>query len=267
MAACSDLYGERELDVEERLQGHYPSDWKIYSYRYISTTMAAAKEFGAEGCPTAVFAKEQRLGRGRLERKWESPKEGMMVTFSFPIRPAGVSADVRRQLASFSLVCGVTLRDVLVEYGVGKLGLKWPNDVYFGQEKLAGVLLEFVSGESERLLVGTGVNLQGAPQGAASLYDSAGIEVDPELLGKQYGLQLYENFALFQEHGFSHFRERWHDAALFLGDEIRFQVDKKDERRGLFAGVSNDGEVQIETGDRQESFSSGDLIIDWSKEG
>lgn len=100
---------------------------------------------------SAVVADHQQAGRGRLGRVWEAPP-GTALLASFvlryqPLAPlaAGVAA---------AEACGPSVR------------LKWPNDLLLEGRKLGGILVEAVG---DRCVVGVGVNLAWAPEGAARL--------------------------------------------------------------------------------------------------
>ena len=107
----------------------------------------------AAGLPvgSVVVADSQTAGRGRAGRTWEAPPgTALLATFVLPPDPivvfrAGVAA---------ARACGPDVR------------LKWPNDLMLDDRKLGGVLAEI---RGERALVGIGVNLTSAPEGAAML--------------------------------------------------------------------------------------------------
>ncbi len=107
----------------------------------------------AAGLPigSVVVADSQTAGRGRAGRSWQAPPgTALLATFVLPPDPivvfrAGVAA---------ARACGLRVR------------LKWPNDLMLDGRKLGGVLAEI---RDERALVGIGVNLTWAPEGAAML--------------------------------------------------------------------------------------------------
>ena len=117
------------------------------------------------GAPAGVVAVAdyQSAGRGRFDRRWESPP-GRSLLFSVLLRPGEQELPApRRHLA----VAAVSL--ALVEGAKAVAGaevqLKWPNDLVVDDLKLAGVLAESASDGS--LVVGAGVNVDWAPDGLA----------------------------------------------------------------------------------------------------
>lgn len=111
-------------------------------------------EAGEASLGHVVVADEQTAGRGRFGRSWVSPSGGLYATFLVP------------HAAGITLLAGVAVARALERFG-GAVGLKWPNDVLVGGEKLAGILIET---DGDVALVGVGVNIDEAPaEGATSL--------------------------------------------------------------------------------------------------
>lgn len=132
----------------------------------------------AAGAPEGlvVSADHQTAGRGRLDRTWEArPGDGLLV--SVLLRPAGLPA-ARRALAAsaVALAARSACRDVA---GVAP-DIKWPNDLLAPRGgKLAGIL---AADFSDAIVVGMGLNVHGAPPGAAHLDDLAGRRIDRSVL-------------------------------------------------------------------------------------
>ena len=96
----------------------------------------------------------QTNGHGRLDRNWES-KKGENLLFSFLLK---------KPLPPFELVssyCAYLIIDFLNNLGISNVSYKWPNDVYVGEKKICGILLEGISeGDSlETLVIGIGLNV------------------------------------------------------------------------------------------------------------
>ena len=128
-----------------------------------SVLLTKAEGGAQEG--TVVVADYQTAGRGRYDRRWESPP-GASLLFSVLLRPIAAELPVaRRHLA----VAAVSLALVEAAQAVANVGaqLKWPNDLVVagtdGDMKLAGVLAETTS--EGAIVVGAGVNVAWAPGG------------------------------------------------------------------------------------------------------
>jgi BirA family biotin operon repressor/biotin-[acetyl-CoA-carboxylase] ligase len=110
--------------------------------------------------PVLLVAEQQTAGRGRLGRQWfsaEATSVGVQqtaLTFSLglPLSP--------RAWSGLSLAVGVCVAQSLHP----ELRLKWPNDVWWQERKLAGILIETASfGDTRYTVVGVGINIE-APQ-------------------------------------------------------------------------------------------------------
>ena len=124
-----------------------------------------ASRGGAAG--TLVLADEQTAGRGRAGGHWRSDR-GAGVWLTLIERPGDIEA-----LGVLSLRIGLALAPVLEAFTAEAVGLKWPNDLYAGGRKLAGVLVEvrWRDGAPEWAAIGVGINvrLPAGETGAAAL--------------------------------------------------------------------------------------------------
>ena len=159
-----------------------------------STNTVAASEArrGAEE-GLVVVADYQSAGRGRFDRRWVAPA-GTALLFSVLLRPAlagpGALAPERGHLVVAAVSLAVA--DAAQEVAGARLALKWPNDL-LGPDgrKVAGVLAEVaaeprgtgrVAKGGGAIVVGVGLNVSWAPEGATSLEALAGRAVDRDAL-------------------------------------------------------------------------------------
>lgn len=137
------------------MKGAGTSSSKIYFYDVVDSTQDTARKLGPVEEFTTVVAREQTKGRGRSGRQWCSPPGGLWFTIVlYPGTPI-------RTHALLSLISSLSIVDA-IEYMTGlRAHIKWPNDVYIGEKKVAGILVESdVVGEiMSKALVGIGVNL------------------------------------------------------------------------------------------------------------
>lgn len=105
----------------------------------------------------ALAARSQTAGRGQRGSSWES-EPGMNVTMSVVLRPQAVSA---REQFAISVAAALAVAETLDEFGVVGAEVKWPNDIYVGNRKICGILIEnSLSGSMVgRSIVGIGLNV------------------------------------------------------------------------------------------------------------
>lgn len=105
--------------------------------------------------PQLLVADSQTAGRGQFQRRWLSERsQCLMFSFSHEIAPGGFPPSIVAGLALFKAI------EMLCGRAPDNLWLKWPNDLWFGSGKLAGILTEScLSGPLLRVVTGVGVNL------------------------------------------------------------------------------------------------------------
>src|SRR5580693_5772274 len=117
----------------------WAGEWEIRRFAEIDSTntyvLDQARLGAAEGL--VAVAEHQSAGRGRLDRRWESPP-GASLLVSVLFRPDLDPSELHLCTAAMALAAAEACRQVA---GVGPV-LKWPNDVLVNEEKLAGVLAE-----------------------------------------------------------------------------------------------------------------------------
>ena len=111
---------------------------------------------------TVVAARRQTAGRGQRGNTWESEPE-KNLTFSILVRPLGIPPV--RQMAISRAVSLAIVRwlDSYLPEGE-EASIKWPNDIYVGDRKICGILIEHVlsSGRIDRTVIGAGINVNQA---------------------------------------------------------------------------------------------------------
>ncbi|NUQ21801.1 MAG: biotin--[acetyl-CoA-carboxylase] ligase, partial [Gemmatimonadaceae bacterium] len=122
------------------------------------STLDLAHELAAAGAPsgTLVLADEQTSGRGRGGKRWQSASgDGIWLTLvERSLDPAAISL--------LALRLGIAAADALDPLAISRIQVKWPNDLYVGGGKLAGILAEarWRDAAPEWVAVGMGVNVR-----------------------------------------------------------------------------------------------------------
>ena len=157
--------------------------WKIVHIDETDSTNRWLKDHG-EG--TMVVATDyQTAGKGCGSNSWESER-GKNLTFSMLIHPDGIAA---REQFRITEVVSVALCRTLQPYIYNKVEIKWPNDIYVGDRKLCGILIEnrLQGNVIVDCIIGIGLNvnqrvfLSDAPN-PVSMYQLTGQETDREAL-------------------------------------------------------------------------------------
>jgi BirA family biotin operon repressor/biotin-[acetyl-CoA-carboxylase] ligase len=144
--------------------------WQISIVEETGSTNADLAASAASGAPdrSVLMARHQTAGRGRLDRRWEAPAgSNLLVSLLFREVPTHPHQLTQRVALAAASAC--------TEIAGASPTLKWPNDLLLDGRKLAGVLAQSGGGGPSYVVVGIGLNVGWAPDGAAML----GTGVDP----------------------------------------------------------------------------------------
>lgn len=215
------------------------------------------------GEPVLLVAERQSAGRGRMGRSWHSPP-GSSLTFSLGLSLAP------SDWSGLSLAVGVSLAETLTALGVPGLGLKWPNDLWLGQAKLAGILIETaVQGDQRYAVVGIGINVwEPAPGWRPPVSDAAPPPVAPAWLQSVAPLTatavlgavvpaLVRDLQDFERQGWPAFAPRFARFDALQGRPVRLS----DGREGLACGVSGHGALRLQTPQGVQEIGSGEVSV------
>ena len=215
-----------------------------------TSTLDVAHRIAAEGAPagTLVVANEQTAGRGRGGKSWQSsPGAGIWLTLIE--RPADSSG-----LEVLSLRVGLAAAEALDRFAPEPIRLKWPNDLYLENGKLAGILVEarWREGSVEWVAIGLGVNVS-VPK---EVENAAGLEPGTERLDVLGDLVPAVRVAA-QAHGALDATER----EEFNARDMARGKACVQPAIGRVAGITPTGELLIALADSVVPFRSGSLVL------
>ncbi len=228
---------------------------------------------GRPEAPEAILlvAEHQNAGRGRLGRQWQS-QAGASLTFSLglPLKPANWSG--------LSLAVGVSLAESL-EPANGKpptLQLKWPNDLWLGQRKLGGILVETASwGDQRYVVIGVGLNVtlpeedfspavssafddtQAPRPMAATSLQALWPGVDAAWALQAVAAPLVQAVLAFEREGFAPFRARFAARDALAGRWVKLS----DGTEGTACGVGAHGALSLQTQSGLRDISSLEVSV------
>lgn len=228
-----------------------------------STNTYALRHFDEVADKILVSAREQTAGRGRLGRKWVAPP-GCNLT---------VSLAMSRVSSGFhaGAVAGLAVLDLVREaVETADPYLKWPNDVYCGDAKLAGILCEgrISGGRLAGVVAGIGLNVNLSPADAAGIGQKAtGLKIlAPERTFSPD--RLCRRLAFFLERWYIKYdcdREdvlaSWRGENRLIGRGITVVEPSGNELCGRFSAIDADGSMVLETSAGRRIFRCGDVKI------
>ena len=195
---------------------------------------------------TVVVAKAQSSGRGQLSNQWES-EYGKNILASFVFYPKFLPV---QQQFLLSKVIALGVRDLLTLF-VDKVKVKWPNDIYIDNKKVAGILIEnSIMGHTlESSIAGVGINinqtvfLSDAPNPVSLIY-SLKKELDCDELLLVLCECIDKWYSLLSQGNVKMINENYHDS-LYQRGIVSTYRDKNGEYEGMIEGVNAIGQLQI----------------------
>lgn len=284
------------------------TDWRLTGfgnapailYESIESTHSLMKARAAVGdiVPgTLIVADTQTAGRGRHERTWASPA-GLNLYFNILVPLDGIplaSAPQVTQVAALTFAeVFKSLQDDSNAQGrgnqdIGKVTVKWPNDILCGKSKFCGILAELVyiksaesgSAPQPAISMGVGINVNSNPADYANLGRSvttlkeiAGHEVNREKLLQALIGNLERAVGQFRAFGIRPWVDAWRKMDQFIGargtivvnnrctDENRHSGAGSQKKTGRIVDMRDDGSLLFECDDgTTESVYSADLEI------
>ena len=235
-----------------------------------STNIYVRDHFDGLSDLALVVADRQTAGRGRLGRRWLSPPGlNFYGTFCFKNVRDGFHAGI---------LCGVALMRTIGEAAPEvDCYLKWPNDVYVGKAKLAGLLGEGVlrQGKIAGIAFGIGVNINMTPehfagldQRATSLKIAAGRDFDVVFIAKLLAKSLKRCYINYSD-SFDGIFSEWRRANRLIGKPIVLVSADGRRYEGMFRDVTGAGELLLEYvrsdgAAAVKAFNCGDVSIEKS---
>lgn len=220
-----------------------------------------------EGSARALLAELQRAGRGRRGRAWVTPFGG-----SIALSLSWTFGDAGRATPALSLAVGVAVARALQRHGAGGIGLKWPNDLWFADQKIGGILVEAKTEPrgAAQVVIGVGLNLSLSAdirqaieaQGVrvAAVADASPRPVGRNALAATLLDELLGMLETFEGLGFAAFRDEWSALDALGGRAVRLLIGDG-VVEGVSRGVDAEGALLIDSEGQLRRFVSGEASL------
>jgi BirA family biotin operon repressor/biotin-[acetyl-CoA-carboxylase] ligase len=189
------------------------------------------------------LAEEQTAGRGRHGHQWQSPSAEniyLSLGWQFDSQP--------EHLSLISLWIGILVAEALADAGLSGHGIKWPNDIYWQQQKMGGILLE-TSNLSSMIVVGIGLNINMQHDGQidqpwVSLNQAMGQTVDRNHILLGLLDKLHVGLSAFASMSVAEIKQSWQQWDLIRGRKVSF-LENQNKLVGDALGVDDSGQLQV----------------------
>ena len=199
-----------------------------------------------------VTAKHQTKGKGRITRFWYDDKNS--ITASLLIK------DVKGEAKHLSLIAAYATFKALKELDLD-VKIKWPNDIYIGDKKLCGILIETIITDKIDAIIGYGINsnTKAFPEtlNATSIYLEKGIEIDNVKIAKRVAeliVDAYENV------DFPEIVKVNKENAYLMGKKVQLNY-YGDGIIGHVIDLDENGNIILDTGISKIGVFSGELTL------
>ncbi len=234
-----------------------PEVFFVEHHRVVDSTNSYARDnsaaLWAKACASsiiAIYADEQLAGRGQRGNVWHSAA-GENLLVSVVMRPAALPVASQFVL---SQAIALAVHRTISSFGI-EAQLKWPNDIYVGGRKLAGILVELDCCGSlvEQAVMGVGLNVN---QSSFAVMDKVPVSMKM-LLGEQFEVQkvleaLLGNFSVYykrlQSGDYAALAVEYKACLLGYKKKMRYR-DASSQFSATIADVCSDGRIMLERAD------------------
>lgn len=249
-----DLFNKSKIDQ------YYQADSRVEILPIIDSTnqymLDKIPDLKSGDCCIAEF---QSKGRGRRGRQWFSPF-GTNLYFSMYWRlEQGIAAAM-----GLSLVVGIVVTQALRELSGQDIKVKWPNDLYLNDQKLAGILVELAgkTGDCAHVVIGIGVNLNMTnpdPNIVNQKWANLG-NINRNLLVAKIAKTLRENLEKFEKNGLAFFIDDWNHLDNFIHRPVKLLIGD-DVIRGVAKGINDQGALLLEQNGKIQAYIGGEISL------
>lgn len=245
--------------IERRTKGI-----KISYFKSLDSTNSYLLENG--DCGEVCISDSQSAGRGRRGNTWVSPNSGNLyfsLCWCFKKKPENYAL-----WSLLGLLIGIAIAETLEDIGLKGHGIKWPNDIFWQQRKMGGILLESKN-QLGRVVIGIGLNLKMSKEDQKQI-DQAVVTFE-EAFGKTFSKdelvillikKLHQFLKDFDTLEFDHFNEIWNRWDILNGETVSIKHQGED-LLGQAGGIDSFGRLLFTNQKNNEmlSLSSADIKL------
>lgn len=241
---------------------------KIYYFESIDSTQNFALKLSQKPHEngSVVIAEKQTNGRGRLNRKWISPKGGIWL--SILLKPNFELSHASLFPMATSLALSLAIEKVLKI----KPELKWPNDLMIRGRKVAGILIDVAleSNKLDYLVIGVGINFKVQPEKISKLIkNKKNYEIDslvkkdqsanPVILVQQFLFELEQIYNHAVSDQTDYISKEWSKRSTTIGKNVTVTTSKG-STKGKAIGITGQGALVLSNKGKTVHILSGDVV-------
>ena len=226
---------------------------EVDSTNAVAASMAQKADNG-----TVILAERQTQGKGRMARSWASPQGGIWM--SIILKPDMPLADAYR----LNMIASIALARAFFGLYSLSAGIKWPNDLLIGDQKICGILME-INAEVDRLnyvIMGIGINANIDVSGFPEEWRSTSLwhEMKRKIMRVELIQRILQEMEeLYERMGSKEIYEEWRGRSITLGRQVRITSINGD-LYGEAMDLEEDGALIVKTENDLMRVLAGDCI-------
>ncbi|WP_067566522.1 bifunctional biotin--[acetyl-CoA-carboxylase] ligase/biotin operon repressor BirA [Candidatus Doolittlea endobia] len=257
------LYAPLQLLDESVIHARLPASRLAVLSVIDSTNQYLIGRIGTTKPGDACVAEYQTQGRGRRGRQWVSTFGNNLYLSLYWRFEKGLAA-----AGGLSLMVGIVIAEVLQRLGAEEVRVKWPNDLYLNDRKLAGILVELSGKVSDvaHVVIGAGINLAMRESTVGKIdqewinLQAAGITIDRNTLATELTDTLRQALQQFERNGLAPFVSRWQALDNFFGRPVKLLTEEQ-EIKGISRGIDAQGVLLLEQEGTLHAYLDGEISL------
>jgi BirA family biotin operon repressor/biotin-[acetyl-CoA-carboxylase] ligase len=259
--------------LASRLPAFGQIDWTAQTGSTNADLLTQTREGRGANKPWLLGAHLQISGRGRVGRAWQNqPGAALMMSCAFDVHLPIAGLPALSPLAGLAACEGLR---ALLRPDTGRLlTVKWPNDLQWGQAKLAGLLVESLRNPGgpdtgHTIVIGIGLNLSNADVLSQALdrpiADWTHVDARPDITAADLACALASSFHQavldMQQEGFGAFVQRYAQVDALAGQAVNVIDQGRILQQGIAQGIDTQGRLQLATPDGIQPIVVGEISI------
>jgi BirA family transcriptional regulator, biotin operon repressor / biotin---[acetyl-CoA-carboxylase] ligase len=224
-----------------------------HSTNDIASEIIQNKEF-IDG--TVIITDHQTAGKGQRGNRWESqPTENLLM--SIVLKTSFLPID---QQFDLSVTVAISVLEALNTFQVPNLNIKWPNDLFLGEKKIGGILIEnsILGTKINTSVVGIGINIHQQnfenPRASSLEKEINHLNFGRSKIAEKICERLESNLYLLQKNGRESIREKYHQN-LFGKGQTRLFKTEDGILEGIILGITENGQLHLSTSGSKKYYN------------
>lgn len=214
---------------------------------------------------TIAYTFNQTKGKGRNQKNWTDFKD-KNIALSYLLK----SNPSFNNITWFIATCSLSLINILKKLKIKNFWIKWPNDIYINENKLAGILAESIwkSGKIEKIIIGIGININCTENDLKKL-DNKATSILIESGSNQNLNIFFNNFKdelsfwldlLINKKNINKIRKTWLQYCKILNKKVEW-LNGNTKETGIIKDINKNGSLIIRINNKKEIINSGEVKI------